>query len=208
MSAIVSHARNARMFNGESPISGVDLPPEPGRTSHNLTIVETKTILRLMQYPEREIALITLSTGMSVSEICALQWKHVNLTRSSTFTEGRLLPPRSILLMRQWDASGLVDVDTKRVRTVLVPEPLVNLLLNLRRHRTVADRNGFLMADQDGEPIRPTSIRMRRLKPIGRTLEMPWLSWQVLKRGHEELLSELRISLTNDLVSVPSARGM
>jgi integrase len=196
------------MFSGDDPISGVNLPPEPGRTSHNLTIVETKAILRLMRYPEREIALITITTGLSVSEICALQWKHVNLTRSSIFIEGRLLPPSSILLIRQWDASGLVDVDAKRVRTVIVPEPLVNLLLKIRRNRTIADKNGFLMAGHDGEPIRPASIRMRRLKPIGRTLDMPWLSWQVLRRGHEELLSELRISLTSDLVLTPSATGM
>jgi hypothetical protein len=205
ISAVVSHAKRTRMFSGDNPMSEVNLPPEPRRTSHNLTIVETKAILQLMQYPEREIALITITTGMSVSEICALQWKHVNLTRSSIFTEGKLLPPKSILFMRQWDASGLVDVDTKRVKTVIVPDPLVNLLLNLRRHRTIADRDGFLMANHGGEPIRPSSVLLQRLKPIGRTLDMPWLSWQVLKRGHEGLLSELRVILTSDLVSIPSA---
>ena len=196
------------MFIGDCPIAGVNLPPKPGKTSHNLSIAETKAILRLMKYPEREIALITLSTGMSVSEICALQWKHVNLTRSSIFTEGRLLPPNSILLVRQWSVSGLVDVEVKRVRTVIIPRPLVDLLLNLKRHRTIADRNGFLIADHEAEPISPSSIRIRRLRPIGRRLDMPWLSWQVLKRGHDELLSELRINLTNDLVSITSATGV
>ena len=130
MSAVVSHAKKERMFSGDDPISDVNLPPDTGRTSHNLTIVETKAILRLMQYPEREIALITITTGMSVSEICALQWKHINLTKSSIVTEGRPHPPQSILFMRQWDASGLVDVDTKRVRAVIVPDALIDLLLN------------------------------------------------------------------------------
>src|SRR5579864_8698556 len=41
MSAIVSHAKKTRMFSGDNPISNVNLPPEPGRTSHNLTIAET-----------------------------------------------------------------------------------------------------------------------------------------------------------------------
>jgi integrase len=170
-----------------------------------LTIAEIKSILQLMQYPEREIALLTITTGMSVSEICALQWKHVNLTRSSIFTEGKLVPSKSILLMRQWGAGGLVDVDTKRVRTVIVPDPLIDLLHKLRRRRTIVDRNGFLMANHDGVPIHPTSVLLQRLKPIGRTLDMPWLSWQVLKRGHEGLLSEMRVILTSDLVSIPSA---
>jgi integrase len=186
------------MFTGTIN-SEVDLLPVPG-ASHNLTIVETKTILGLMQYPEREIALITLTTGMTISEICALQWKHVNLTKSSIYTEGERLPPRSVIVMRQWDASGLVDVNAKRVRHVIVPEPLVRVLLRLRQRRK-ADPDCFVVATREGDPVSPTNVRELRLKPIARKLDMPWLSWQVLKRADEELLSELRIKLSNDLVS-------
>lgn len=200
ISAVVSHARKERMFNSDNPISEVELPPAPPKTSHNLTIVETKAILRLMQYPEREIALITITTGMPISEICALQWKHVNLGRSSIYIAGQLLPPRSIMVTRQWDASGLVDVNANRMRHVIVPEPLVHALLRLRRQSRKADPNCFVVATREGDPIRPTDVRRLRLKPIGRKLDMPWLSWQVLKRAHEELLWELRIKLSSDLI--------
>jgi integrase len=200
MGAVVSHARRELMFNGRNPALEVDLPAEPQKTSHNLTIVEAKTILGMMRYPEREIALITIITGMSISEICALQWKHVNLSRSSIYVEGELLSARSLGVMRQWNARGLADVSATRVRHVLVPEPLVQTLLRLRRHRRIADENSFVIASPEGEPISPTSVRLLRLNPIGRELEMPWLSWQVLKRAHEELLSELRIKLSQDLV--------
>src|SRR5580704_1712701 len=200
MSAVVSHARRELMFNGKNPVLEVDLPAEPQKTSHNLTIVEAKTILGLMRYPEREIALITIITGMSISEICALQWKHVNLSRSSVYVEGELLSARSLGVMRQWNARGLADVSATRLRHVFVPEPLVQALLRLRRHRRIADANSFVIASPDGDPISPTSVRMLRLNPIGRELAMPWLSWQVLKRAHDELLSELRIKLSQDLV--------
>jgi integrase len=200
MSAIVSHATRERMFTGDNPSSEVDLPLVPGKTSHNLTILETKTILRLMQYPEREIALITLTTGMTISEICALQWKHVNLTRSLIYAEGKCLPPRSVIVIRQWDASGLVDVNAKRIRHVIIPEPLIRVLLRLRQRRK-ADPDCFVVATREEDPVSPTNLRELRLKPIGRKLDMPWLSWQVLKRAHEELLSELRIKLSDDLVS-------
>jgi integrase len=200
MSAVVSHATRELMFNGKNPVLEVDLPAKPQKTSHNLTIVEAKTILGLMRYPEREIALMTIITGMSISEICALQWKHVNLSRSSVYVEGELLSARSLAVIRQWNARGLAEVSATRARHVLVPEPLVQSLLRLRRHRRIADENSFVIATPEGDPISPTSVRMLRLNPIGRELEMPWLSWQVLKRAHEELLSELRIKLSQDLV--------
>jgi integrase len=200
MSAVVSHARREMMFNRMNPALEVDLPAKPQKRSHNLTLVEAKSILAMMRYPEREVALITIITGMSISEICALQWKHVNLSRSSIYVEGELLSARSLGVMRQWNARGLADVSPTRIRHVLVPEPLVQALLRLRRHRKIADSNSFVIASPEGDPISPTSIRMLRLNPIGRELEMPWLSWQVLKRGHDELLSELRIKLSQDLV--------
>jgi integrase len=200
MSAIISHAKRERMFIGDNPISEVELPPKPRSTQHNLTIVEAKTILRMMQYPEREIALITITTGMSISEICALQWKHVNLTGSAIYAEEKLIPPGSILVKKQWNATGIVDANANRVRQVIVPEPLIHALMRLRRRRKVSDQNRFVIATREGNPIRPASVRMLKLKPIGRKLDMPWLSWQVLKRAHDALLTELRVQLSEELV--------
>lgn len=200
MSAIVSHARREHMFSGDNPISEVELPPMPHKESHNLTIVEAKTILGMMKYPEREIALITITIGLSISEICALQWKHVNLTGSTVYADGKLIPPRSILVSRQWNAMGVVEASSNRVRQVAVPEPLIQALIRLRHRHAIADPNSFVIATRDGNPVRPSSVGTLRLKPIGRELEMPWLSWQVLKRAHDALLSELRVQLSDDLV--------
>ncbi len=200
MSAIVSHARREHMFSGDNPISGVELPPMPHKESHNLTIVEAKAILGMMKYPEREIALITITIGLSISEICALQWKHVNLTGSTVYSDGKLIPPRSILVSRQWNAMGVVEASSNRVRQVAVPDPLIQALIRLRRRHGIADPNSFVIATRDGKPVRPSSVGTLRLKPIGRELEMPWLSWQVLKRAHDALLSELRVQLSDDLV--------
>jgi integrase len=200
VSAIISHAKRERMFSGDSPVSDVELPPTHQKASHNLTLIQAKTMLKLMRYPEREIALITITTGMSISEICALQWKHVNLTGSTTYAEGKLIPPRSIIVRRQWNASGVVDANANRVRNVMVPEPLIGTLTRLRERQKVADANCFVIATEDGHPIRPAIVRMLRLKPIGRELQMPWLSWRVLKRAHDALLLELRIQLSNELV--------
>lgn len=200
MSAVISHAKRERMFDGGNPVVEVALPLIPRKTPRDLTIVETKTILGLMQYPEREMALVTITTGMSITQICALQWKHINLTACAVNAEGKQIPPRSIIVKNQWNAGEVADGRADRDRYVVVPEPLIGALMRLRRRRRIADPNGFVIATREGSPIRPESIRIQRLKPIGRRLEMPWLSWQVLKRAHEVLLLELRVQLTADLI--------
>jgi integrase len=200
MSAIISHAKRERMFNGENPVAEVELPPPPPKTLHNLTIDQAKTILGLMQYPEREIALITITTGMSISEICALQWKHLNLTGSSVYIGRKFIPPGSIIVKRKWTRSGMVDVDTNRARLVIIPNPVINSLKKQRRRGKTDGPDCFVIATLEGSPISPASVREQRLKPIARKLKIPWLSWQALKRAHESLLEEFRVRLSEELV--------
>src|SRR5260370_10148958 len=198
--AIISHARREHIFSGDNPISAVELPPMTRKTRHDLTIVQTKTILRLMQYPEREIALIMISTGISVSEICALQWKHINSTRSTIYSDRQLIPPRSILIKKKWSVEGVVDVNVVRRRHIELSQPLINELMNLRRRRNVTTTDDFGIVTHTGAPLRPPNLLNLRLKPIGTELDMPWLSWQVLTRAHSPLLSPRRIQLTDDLI--------
>ena len=80
LGAVISHAQREGCFSGPNPAEQVKLPPMARKVAHNLTINQTKAMLELMQYPEREVALITITTGMNLLEICKLQWRHVNLT--------------------------------------------------------------------------------------------------------------------------------
>ena len=90
--AIISHARRERLFSGENPVYDVKLPPMIRRESQELTLAQVERILELMKYPEKEIALITLATGMTISEICALKWKDLNLATSAAYKEGEFFP--------------------------------------------------------------------------------------------------------------------
>lgn len=200
MSAIVSNAKREGMFNGDNPAVEVVLPRRPQRSLQNPTIEQAKMILGLMQYPEREIALITITTGMSISEICALRWKDINLTGSSFYLGRKLIPPGSIIVNRQWTASGIVDVKANRVRRVIIPNPVINSLKTQRLRKITDGPDCFVIATLEGSPISPDSVREQRLKPIARKLKMPWLSWQALKRAHESLLEEFRVQLSEELV--------
>ena len=182
------------MFTGDNPIAPVELPPMTRKTPPNLTVVQANTILRLMQYPEREIALIMISTGISVSETCALQWKHINPTRATICRNEESIPPSSMIIRKRWSPDGIVDVNGLRRRTVLLAKPLLTELMKLRRRRHVTDPDSLVIAAQTGAPLRLSNVRKLRVKQIRPEMEMPWLSWQVLKRAH------LSMELTDELV--------
>jgi integrase len=200
LGAIVKHAKKERMFDGENPISEVELPPASPTRSHELTVLQAKKLLKSMQYPEREIALLTISTGMNISEVCALQWKHINLTRKTVRSDEDPIQCESCIVKKQWTVDRIIDLAGKKVRVVELPSSLVQVLLQLKRSRRIVDQDQFLIATAEGHAMRPADTLIMCLKPIGQRMGMPWISWQILRRAHQSLLSELRTRLTNELV--------
>lgn len=200
LGAIVKHAKKEGMFDGENPISEVELPRMAPTRCRELTVLQAKKLLKSMEYPEREIALLTISTGMNISEVCALQWKHMNLTRQTIRGEDDQIPPESCMVKKQWTADKIIDLRSNRVRVIELPKPLVRVLLQLKRRQRALDQDQFLITTAEGRAMRPADTLIMRLKPIGQRLGMPWISWQILRRAHQSLLSELRIRLTSELV--------
>ena len=190
--AIISHAQREGCFSGNNPVPLVKLPPMIRKTEHNLTINQIKAILSLMQSPDQEIALMTITTGMNIVEICQLQWKHVNLTDRDRYIDGELIPERSIAVRARWNPAGLDDMHFGRNRDIDIPEPLFPILEGLRRRQSTTKAHEFVLVSDSGEPLLATSFRISRLKPIGRKLGMPWLSWHTLRRAHSASLSEFR----------------
>ena len=201
LGVIVTHAKRERLFTDENPVSGVELPPICRKQPQNLTIAQAKAMLKIMQYPEREIALMAITTGMSIQEICGLQWKHVNLTKTTIDCDEKTIPPGCILLRQHWNPEGISELHPSRVRLIEVPQPLLLRLLRVRQEATSPTPGSFVLANPSGAPIRPDSLRMIRLKAIGRRISIPWLSWRIVKRAHDAMLSELRNQLNTELVS-------
>ena len=197
--AIISHAQREGCFHGPNPVGLVNLPPMTRKTEHNLTTSQTRAILELMSYPEREVAIITITTGMNIHEICHLQWKHVNLGRSSRQFDGDLIPAMSIAVRARWNRIGLGDSKRGRKRNIGIPKTLIPVLQSLRRRKGSPSPDDFVLEEQAGQPISIIGLRTARLKPIGRKVGAPWLSWRVLARAHVAALSEFRSQLTAGL---------
>jgi integrase len=198
--AIIAHGINENLLHGGNPVSGVPLPRIVRKRAHHLNASQIKSILSLMKYPERELALITIATGIGISEICGLQWKHVNTTRTELDCDVYTIPARSILVKQQWNARGLVEIGASRTRFVQIPEALNDALSTLRSRHPINGPDAFVLTSESGDPISSVSARYSVLKPIGRRLNVPWLSWQVIKRTHVSLMTELQSKLSHDLV--------
>jgi integrase len=197
--AIFAHAKR-HGFRGDSPAAQVTLPEMARKEAHALTLAQAKEVLGLMRYPEREMAMITILTGMNIAEICGLQWKWVNLTEAWSQTNGEAIPPRSIAVRQQICRGNLVSLERKtRNRSVPIPEPLFPILLTLSRRTKFAGPGDFVLASPAGAPISEHNLAKRRLRPIGSELMMPWLSWQVFRRTYTTLAYELGRQLVDRL---------
>jgi integrase len=186
--AILAHARKRHCFNGDNPARLVTLPGMVRKEAHALTIDQAKDLLAAMQYPEKELALISMLTHMNVAEICGLQWKWVNLADEWSMTDGEKIPPRTIAVRKHFYRGELVSLPIRsRKRLVTIPEPLIPILRGLSERAKYTGADAFVLVSAAGTPINEKDIAMRRLKPIGRSMQMPWLSWRVFGRTHTTL---------------------
>lgn len=195
---IISHATKRRSFSGDNPAFQVPLPKMIRKAETNLTLAQTRQLLGVMRYPEREMALIAMFTGLNMLEICGLQWKHVNLTASPVHVDGNLVPPRSIAVKKQWNRVDLDNVRENRSRDVAVSQLLLSLLTELKQKQAYAGPNNFVLVTRAGTAFWPSTILQNRLKPLGRELGMPWLSWHLFTKAHKTIMSESGMDLTGD----------
>lgn len=198
----VAHIRNALRtifrfaatcgcHSGANPTADVQAPEIVRQELHLLAFDDVKKLIPLMRYPEREIALITLITGLQVTEVCGLQWKHVNLSNSSRLLDGEWLPPRALAIRNQSYRGTLGPVSKRRRQIISIGGMLTSILRELVRREKFTEAEDFVLCSRNGTQINPDNIALRRLKPIGVGQGMPWLSWKVFRNSRASLIAQL-----------------
>ena len=188
--AIYSYAITACSYKGANPAALVTLPTVAHTNERTLTLAEIEMMVPMMRYPERAMALLTLLTDMNLVEICGLQWKYVNLSSNRSPVEGDWIAAKTIAIRNQWYRGEFRPVTVSRSRSIPVTELLSSVLGDLKLRRRLTRPQDFVLASQSGNPVDPGNIAKRRLKSIGQSCGMPWLSWQVFSRTHVRLRSE------------------
>jgi hypothetical protein len=158
-------------------------------------------VLELMRYPEREVALMAILTSMTISEICGLQWKSVNLTDHALSREGLTIPARHIAIRTQWYRGQLAPVPPSRKKFIPLP-PLLLRVIRCLSNGSSAGWNDFVLTTRSGRPINQINLAGRRLKRIGQQMNMPWLSWQVFRRTRLSILHEYETRVQEQLARV------
>jgi len=189
--AIFAYAKLKQCFVGDNPATVVSVPDMIRKETPALTLAQVERALAAMRYPEKDVALITILTGMNVAEICGLQWKYVNLTNAWTDADGEPIPPRTIAVRQQWHFGKLDKVAQRsHYRNLTIPLRLAPILAGLRARGSFTQPDDFVLADHAGRPVGAKQIAARRLKAIGNELQMPGLSWRVFRRTHATLALE------------------
>ena len=188
VSAIFSHAKQEQCFVGDNPVSLVRLPEVRRKQAHSLTLAQANKALSVMKYPEREMTLLSIFTGMNLAEILGLQWKQVNLTEEEFNHNGKRVAPRTIAVRNQLYRGSLETVNKSRVRNLPIPHSLLEILLKLKSRTTFTGPDDFVLVSQVGTPVNQNNVLARRIRPIAKQLGVPSLSGNAF-RGIRKILA-------------------
>ena len=206
--SIFSHAIRTGFYLQPNPAASVTLPRIERKVDQSLALSQLRAVLGTMGYPERELALMTVLTDMTIAEICGLQWKHVNLFNSSRIVEGEAIPPIAAVVRRQNYRGVLSNVMRSRKRIVPITHTLATLLNRLKARKQFTGPDDFVLISRNGNPIHPENLAARRLKFIGESLQIPGLAWSVFYKTRMKLRAELGTSFYeqfNDVVPFPQS---
>jgi integrase len=189
--AIVSHAQREGCFHGPNPASLVKLRKIEHQNNQSITFQEAKAILELLRQPTKMVALFTITTGMTVKEICDLQWKYVNIGKADRYVEGENIPALSLSVRTPYNPMALGDSrSSSRNRIIEIKEPLLSALYDLSRQNPQCTANPRFVISNDNEKVTVSRSCTSELKGVGRALGIPWLNWQVLRRFRTSVIGE------------------
>jgi integrase len=189
-------------FAGNNPAAHIAVPAIARRNPRSLTVSQLAPTMQMMRYPERPIAAFAVLTGMNISEICGLQWKYLNLTTHARGLDSELLPARMMAVRYQSYRGEFRPVINSRKRIIFLPDALFSLCCDLKERSRFTDLDDFVFASRKGTPINPDNFGTRRLKAIGKLLEMPWLSWSAFQRTHVSLKAQFGQRMSRELEKI------
>lgn len=201
ISGIFTYAEEMEFWSGRNPAKGIRLPEMQRRPRHALSEEQIKALLDVLRSPAREMVLAATLTSMNVAEICGLLWKRVNLSDAWAICEGEAIPPLTIAVRQQFYRGQWSTLKRgARYRNIPIPAMLHEELIVLkgRGEFTGPDDPVFISTitkggfdgpanRKAGAPVNDGSIAKWQLKPVGRKLGMPWLSWHCLRHTHATL---------------------
>jgi integrase len=109
-----------------------------------------------------------------------------------------VLLPCSLAVRKNYYRGKFGSVKAKsRRRNVPLSRTVVNALLELKSKSKWTGPEDLVFTSRNGTPLNQRNVLWRVLKPAGKKLEIPWLSWHVFRHTHATLGEEIGMALSD-----------
>ena len=171
-----------------NPVEGVVLPPPKTgkRIKPYLTPQQSEALVVLIAEPYATMVFVAVYTGLRVSELLGLRWRHVHedsITIEERYCRGEWGAPKSEASNATIAVNGQVIARIQRLKALTLE---VKAGRGVRRVPAVkSDRPDDLVFQSPfkGAPMRDNNILVRHIKPAAKKLGCDWINWQVLRRS-------------------------
>jgi integrase len=165
-------------FAGTNPALGVELPEKRQvREKRVLMPEQVARLLAVLREPIRTMVLLAVLTGLRVGEILALRWQDVDLVG------GELRVVQAVYR----GCLGSPKTRGSR-RTIPLPQSVTLALKNLAQRSHGMTPEALVFPSRKGTVLNDTNLLLRVLKPAGKLIGAPWISWHTFRRTHATLL--------------------
>lgn len=151
-----------------------------------LTIEQFYLLLEAMAEPYASMVYVAVFTALRVSELAGLKWRNIHtnsITIEERYCRGDWDQPKSEASRATIPVDGHVIGRMQRLKTleVSVRAGRATRLYQAVKHDGLDDL--VFQSVASGAPMRDNNILSRHIKPAARSLQLPWVNWQVLRRS-------------------------
>ncbi len=171
LSAVLTKAVEWKHISS-NPAYGVRLPKiEPVREQHTLAYRQAQDLLELLPFRPKIAVALALGTGARRGELFALRWKHFA-------AQARTLSIEKAIYDDVIDSPKTKD----SVRTVPLPQPIVQMLTTWKSRTKFGKPEDFIFAGRQGVPGDHKRMLRDYIKPACEDLGIPAATWLTFRR--------------------------
>ena len=197
VSALFRHAKRRRLFHGDLPSEGVELPEASRAERPSLTFDQARALIAAIPRDTPRLLVLLLSiTGLRIGEALGLQWADFDALGEIITVRRNYARKRGKLDTRPLDkryGSTKTEAAARRVPIL----PAVARQLARLQHATKWNRPGDpVFSGRTGRPLDESNTLARHVKPAAIALGLAWVSWHSFRHTNASLADQAGLTNT------------